>query len=200
MSGEEEQRAPGWRAVSEAMRRIHPGAPAPHHAATSRGEPRDTVVWAIDAYRGDGHWHLVTLGLTELWEKHSSDPDHSGWGFELTMKVPRDAAEDEPPGWAMNLLKVVGDSVFRTGQPLAEGSRLDIGAPVTGRLLSRLEALALTPDPDLPPITSPNGRVEFLLVVGITRGELEAMQSSSTAAVLAGIRADDPRLLTDPGR
>ena len=192
--------SPGWQAIEEAFRRVHGDHQHPRRLGTSFGEPRGTVVWAIDAYPAPSHWHLVTVGLTEPWEKHSEDRENSGWGFELTMKLPREAGDLEPPGWAVNLLKIVGDSVYRTGRPLAEGSRLDIGAPVTGRLISRLEALVLTPDTDVAPIQTPNGRVEFLQVVGITRAELEAMKASSTADVLEQVRAANPRLLTDPAR
>ena len=34
------------------------------------------------------HWHFVTFGLTDLGDKDSPDPDHSGYGFELTCRVP----------------------------------------------------------------------------------------------------------------
>lgn len=199
MPDDETQLAPGWQAIEDAFLRLHPGA-APVRTGTSGGEPRNSVVWAVDAYPGEDYWHLVTVGLSELWEKQSPNAAISGWGFELTMRVPRPAGDREPPGWAVNLVKVVGDSVYRTGKPLAEGSRLDIGAPITGRILSRLEALALTPDPMLPHLDTPNGRVEFLQVVGITRSELERMQVSSTAAVVEDLRAGNPSLLTDPMR
>lgn len=192
--------AAGWDAIEQAFQQLYPGQVTPRHYATGGSELPNSCVWGISAYAGPGSWHLVTLGLTELWAKQGADPAVSGWGFELTMKVPRDAGEDGPPAWAVKLLKVAGDSVYRTGKPLGEGSRLDIGAPITMPVISSLQALALTGDTDLPVIDTPNGRVEFLQVVGITRDELEEMQQSSTTAVLDRLRQANPTLLTDPAR
>ena len=197
---ETKEGAPGWDAIEAAFRRLYPGQDSPRYFGTSGGEPRNSCVWGVCAYQASGYWHLVTLGLSELWAKQSDLADTSGWGFELTMRLPRDDRETEPPGWAVKLLKVVGDSVYRSGKTLAEGSRLDIGAPITMPLISSLEALALTRDIELPILQTPNGRVEFLLVLGISRDELEQMQASSTDEVLDRLRVYNPLLLTDPGR
>lgn len=192
--------APGWDAIERALLAVYPGQASPAHFGTSHGELPNSCVWGISAYQGPGCWHLVTFGLSELWAKQGQNPAISGWGFELTMKVPRSDGDTAPPSWAVKLLKLVGDSVYRTGKPLAEGSRLDIGAPITMPLISSLQALALAPDPALGPIDTANGRVEFLLVVGITREEFEQMQASSTEEVLDGLRLTNPGLLTDPSR
>lgn len=40
------------------------------------------------------HWHLVTRGLSELDAKQSPDRSRSGWGFELTLRLP---LPDSPP-------------------------------------------------------------------------------------------------------
>ena len=197
---ETEEGAPGWDAIEAAFRGLYPAQAPPRYFGTSGGEPPNSCVWGVSAYRAPARWHLVTLGLSELWAKQSDQPDTSGWGFELTIRLPRGDRETEPPGWAVKLLKVVGDSVYRTGKPLAEGSRLDIGAPITMPLISNLEALALTRDSELPILQTPNGRVEFLLVLGIRRDQLEQMQASSTDEVLDRLQESNPHLLTDPGR
>ncbi|WP_371781765.1 suppressor of fused domain protein [Streptosporangium subroseum] len=51
-------------------------------------------------------------------------------GFELTMRVP--ATEEQPPIWALRLLHQLGRYVFSSGQPLADGHRMDPGGPITG--------------------------------------------------------------------
>ena len=197
---ETKEGAPGWDAIEAAFRRLYPGQDSPRYFGTSGGEPRNSCVWGVCAYQASGYWHLVTLGLSELWTKQGKQADTSGWGFELTIKVPCGKGDAEPAGWAGRLLKLVGDSVYRTGKPLAEGSRLDIGAPITMPVISTLQALALTRDRELPVLETPNGRVEFLQVVGITLGELEEMQASTTAEGLDLLRVSNPHLLTDPGR
>jgi suppressor of fused-like protein len=200
MVAENDDAAPGWDAIESAFRGLYPGQESPRHYGTGGSELPNSCVWGISAYEAPDHWHLVTFGLSELWAKEGDNPDVSGWGFELTMKVPREQGDEAPPSWAPKLLKIVGDSVYRTGKPLADGSRVDVGAPITMPVISSLQALALTPDPALSAIDTPNGRVEFLQVVGITRKELERMQATSTAAVLEELRAANPELLTDPSR
>ncbi|MGI8609351.1 MAG: suppressor of fused domain protein [Candidatus Dormibacteria bacterium] len=192
--------APGWDAIESAFRDLYPGQDSRRHFETHGSEPPNTCVWGVAAYEASGFWHLVTLGLTELWAKQGDDLEASGWGFELTLKVPRGEDEQDPPAWAVKLLKIVGDSVYRTGKPLAEGSRLDVGAPITMPILSSLQALALTRDPDLATLSTPNGRVDFLQVVGITSDEMEQMQATSTNEVLDQLALVNPLLLTDPGR
>ena len=192
--------APGWDAIEQAFLAVYPGQESPAHFGTSNGELPNSCIWGVSAYQGPAQWHLVTFGLSELWAKQGEDPAVSGWGFELTLKVPRAEGEPAPPPWATKLLKLVGDSVYRTGKPLAEGSRLDIGAPITMPVISSLLALALTGDATVPPVETPNGRVEFLQVVGITAAELERMKATSTSAVLEDLKQANPGLLTDPSR
>jgi hypothetical protein len=159
-------------------------------------------LYGLSAYRSGGHWLLVTFGMTELFGKDSDDPDVSGWGHELTMRVPRnrDDADDQPPPWTLRLLQQLVSHVFEAGTPFADGHRLDPGGPVTGADDTRLTALAFTADPELPPIDSPFGSATFLTVVGITGDELDRMKATSTAEVLRELRADSPLLVTDPSR
>jgi Suppressor of fused protein (SUFU) len=188
--------APGWDAIESAVARVHPGV-EPLHWETGI-LPDEDGVYGLSAYRADGVWLLVTFGLTELFAKVSDDPDFSGFGFELTLGVPGEAAE--PPGWARNLLIRLGSVVFSTGTVFEDGHRLDPGGPITGGADSRLTGLAFVTDPQLPAIDSPYGAASFLEVVGITAAELAEAQASSTAAVLQRLAQSSPLLVTDPHR
>ena len=44
-------------------------------------------IWKSE--HGIPHWHYVTYGFTELYEKKSEDPEVSGYGFELTFRLKR---------------------------------------------------------------------------------------------------------------
>src|SRR3712207_6048111 len=94
MSSEDDE-APGWEAIEAVFARLYPGQ-APRHWGTVMaqrvqfGGPE--ALDGVSAYAADEpapHWHWVTFGLTELYSKVGDDPDWSGWGFELTMRVPR---------------------------------------------------------------------------------------------------------------
>lgn len=63
-----------------------------------------------------------------------------------------------------------------SGTVFGQGHRLNAGAPITGQPDTGLQAVAMTLDPLLGAIDTPNGRVELLLLVGITLEELEAMK------------------------
>lgn len=189
--------APGWRAIEDAVCRIAPPQ-QPLHWGTDTLPGQDGI-YGLSAYRVDDHWLLVTFGLTDLFGKHADDdPDVSGWGFELTMRVP--AVEPRPPAWALRLLQQLGRYVFGTGRPFDGGHRMDPGGPITGTPDTRLTALAFTDDPRLGPIGTPHGSVRFLTVVGITADELARMKTTSTEQVLTELAATSPLLVTDVGR
>jgi len=173
------QDAPGWAAIDDALVRLYPRQ-VPHQFASQRAyEPdADSPLPAIAVYEGKApdHWHFVTYGLSELFEKTSADPDVSGFGFELTMRTPRGADETVPPTWPLRALQGLGRYVLATGQGLDTGHCADLGGSIAPGIESALTCLACVPDPLLRKIYTPFGSVLFLQVVGVTRDELEAMQ------------------------
>ncbi len=189
--------APGWDALHGALAAGGVDG-APLHWDTGNLPDQDGL-YALDAFARDGHWLLVTFGLSELFEMVSDDPAVSGWGFELTFRVPR-GDEDAPPPWARELLAKLGAYVFDQGKVFGDGHRLQPGGPITGRENTALEAVAFTTDPEVDGFDGPLGRVELLTVVGITDDELGRMQASSTRAVLDELRETSPLLVTDPAR
>jgi hypothetical protein len=193
LDDDDEDAAPGWDAIEAAVARIVP-AQDPLHWGTNTLPGQDGI-YGLSAYRVDQHWLLVTFGLTELFSKESDNPQISGFGFELTMRLP--AVEDQPPAWALRLLQQLGRYAFDSEHLLSSGDRMDPGGPITGAPDTRLTAVAFADDPQLTAIDTPHGAVRFLTVVGITPDELAEMKATSTAEVLAGL---SPLLITDPDR
>ncbi len=165
--------SPGWDAISEAMRSVH-GPQEPRHwgdvTARLLGPAR---IDGLSAYDAGDHWHFVTLGLSEIWEKETDDRAVSGLGFEYTMRVRRHSG-DEPPQWVIRLMSRLGETAL-AGHPFPVGHTLDPGGPLTGDEPSSLEAMCFIEDPTLPELQTPNGVVRFVQVVGITRSQLEAI-------------------------
>ncbi|MCR8853541.1 suppressor of fused domain protein [Lysinibacillus fusiformis] len=197
----EEVMAVGWDAIDEAVSQVH-GEQEPKHYGTmipySLGgeDPLD----GISAYKSETpipHWHFVTYGFSELYEKELENKDYSGYGFELTFRLVRSEDEEEPPAWALNLLQNMGRYVFNSGNVFRAGDYLDANGPICLDADTKLTALAFTHDPELAEIDTPNGKVEFIQMVGITEDELEAMQTWKTLGVLqAGIN-QIPSYITD---
>ncbi|WP_054955172.1 suppressor of fused domain protein [Paenibacillus dakarensis] len=194
----------GWDAIEEEVTKLY-GEQEPKHYGTAipymlgGQDPLD----GLSAYKAESpspHWHIVTFGFSELYEKELENPDYSGYGFELTFRVARQMDEEEPPAWALNLLQNMGRYVFNSGNVFASGDYLDANGPICLGADTQLTALAFIPDPELEPIHTPNGRVEFLQMVGITEDELEAMKTWNTRGVLEAGKAEIPGYITDLSR
>src|SRR5688572_2399549 len=125
--------APGWAAIDRALASVHSGR-VPHQFSSSNAyelESRNPLP-AIGVYEGTvpDHWHYVTYGLTELFEKSSPRPDVSGFGFELTLRLPRAPHEDMPPVWGLTLLQTVGHYVLAGGGALEPGDLIGLPTPL----------------------------------------------------------------------
>lgn len=170
------------------------------HRAPTPGPAFGGGVQGISAYRASDHWHYLTYGLSELYSKDSKDPDVSGFGYELTMRVMDAGAE--PPAWPFNLLEAIA-RVQRGGHDFRLGDRLDPGGPIDGAS-SALTTVAFTLDPELRRTDTVHGHVAFYQVVGVTEAEAAEMRSypgsEGTPIVLGRLAATNPLLVTDPRR
>jgi suppressor of fused-like protein len=180
---------PGASAIAAHVDLVDGGPPAHHVTLTKPGS-----VAAVSVYARDGHWHLVTYGLSELDEKVTDDRSVSGWGFELTFRLAR--RDDECPDWAVNLLANLAAYVFSGEHPFAAGHHLDLRGPIRLGDPTAVTAAALTLDPELGRLSGPYGAVEFLQVVGLTAEELELCRAWSTRAVMELLAESDPLLVT----
>lgn len=201
MSGEAE--APGWAAIDAALGRLYPRQ-VPHQFASQTAYELDTPspLPAIAVYEAVRplHWHFVTYGLSELFEKSSSDPEVSGFGFELTMRTPRAPDEATPPTWPLRALQGLGRYVLGRRQGLDTGHCADLGGSIAQGQDSALTCLACVPDPLLGKIGTPFGSLLFLQVVGVTSDELAAMQRLDHEGVVHLLSELDFHGITDPSR
>ncbi|WP_040979439.1 suppressor of fused domain protein [Oceanobacillus jeddahense] len=197
----EEVKATGWDAIDRTMEAIY-GEQEPKHYGTlvsyvlGGPDPLD----GISAYKSEtpeSHWHMVTYGFSEIYEKESDNPEVSGFGFELTFRLKRKEGEEEPPAWALNLLQNMGRYVFNSGNVFRNGDYMDANGPICLESNTKLTALAFMTDPELGTIETENGQVQFLQMIGITDGELEAMQTWNTLGVLSAGAAYMPGSITD---
>ncbi|MFP4975793.1 suppressor of fused domain protein [Paenibacillus sp. CN-4] len=199
-----EESSAGWDAIDAALEAVY-GSQEPKHYGTvipySLGGP--DPLNGISVYEVQTplpHWHFVTYGFTELYEKEFEDPDYSGYGFELTLRLLKAADEEEPPAWALNLLQNLGRYVFGSGNLFRSGDYMDANGPIRLESDTKLTALSFIEDPLLPPMDTPNGRVEFIQLVGITHDELEAMQLWNTLGLLRTLEEHLPLYITDLDR
>lgn len=199
--GKTDPEAPGWEAIDRRASMVYPGQTAhqytsrvPYDLDSSSPLPAVTVFEA----RGPDSWHLIGYGLSELFEKSSAIPDVSGFGIECTLRVPRSAADERPPEWAVRTIQAVGHYVLGRGKGFDSGHCIDLGGPLQPD--SQICGFACLPDPILGAIETVHGRVLFLRLVGLTSKELEIFYELELPAMVSCVTELNPQQITDLSR
>lgn len=203
MSEENQLSQAGFDAVSRALQRLYPGQQGLYYGAIipyalGGNDPLDGVeVWKSE--HGVPHWHYVTYGFTELYEKESDDPETSGYGFELTFRLRR-GDEEQPPVWPISLMQNLARYVFSSGNVFGPGHHMNANGPIALETDTRLTALGFRADPQLGELDTPNGRAVFLQAVGLTEDEMDAMMCWNGEKFLAALERQLPLCVTDLSR
>lgn len=180
---EEEAVTAGWDAITAEFERIYPGQTHPKHYGTiikwilGGNDPLD----GVSIYDGGDFWHFVSYGLTELYDKESDDPEVSGYGYELTLKLKKYPFEDEE-GELKNIigiLQMIARLTFTKGEIFLPNEFIYTGqtAGIDAHQKSNLTGFITVSDPSVNPIDTPNGRVEFLELIGMTDAELKTLST-----------------------
>lgn len=196
--------APGWDAIDEVLAKLYPTQQAQHYGTvlpySLGGNDPLTGISIYQSEAASTHHHLITFGFSDLFEKTTDDPEASGFGFELTLRLTGPFDPKSPPSWAMNFLQNLGRYVFETGNVFGPGHTMPLNGPICGDSATKIEAITFVEDPQLPPLDTPNGKVNFLQIVGLTLDELEAVERWNARAFCALRSQSDPFLLTDLDR
>jgi hypothetical protein len=208
---EEPISAPGWDAIDRWVGG-HFGTEIPHQFTSQTAYELDSpspipaiTVWQTKAPAG---WLYVSYGLSELFDKTSGDPSLSGFGFELSLRIPMPPGQNggsKPPLWPLRLLQSLGRHVLTTGNGFDSGHALDLGAPLVppnsdGPEDSSLTGLVCLPDPLLGKIETVHGSLLFLRLFGVTSAELAILSELELGDLVACIAELSPMAVTDPRR
>ncbi len=186
----EEAGTAGWDAIEAAFLKAYPGQDKPKHYATiikwilGGNDPLD----GISVYDGGDYWHFVSFGLTEIYDKETDDPDISGYGYELTLKLKKYDFEDEEAELRniCGILQMIARLTFTKGEIFRPYEYLYTGQQegIDARQKSSLTGFICVPDSTVPAINTPNGRVEFLELIGMTDAELKNLSDHASVAAL----------------
>jgi hypothetical protein len=146
------------------------------------------------------HWHYVTFGFSELYGKEQEDEELSGYGFELTFRLRTVPGATEAPRWVFSLLQNLARYVFKTGNVFRPGEWMTANGPIALDTDTRICSMAMTNDPELPALETPNGRLEFIQVVGLTLEEEYAAKQWSPQHLLDTLLPRMPLWITDLDR
>ena len=203
MSEENQLSQAGIDAISHAMQGLYPGQEGLFYGtiipyALGGNDPLDSVgIWKSE--RSAPHWHYVTYGFTELYEKENDNQSESGYGFELTFRLKR-GDEQQPPAWPVSLLQNLARYVFSSGNVFGSGHHMNANGPIALETDTQLTALGFRIDPELGELDSPNGRFTFLQVVGLTEDEMNAMMCWNGDKFLIELEKQIPLCITDLSR
>ena len=201
---EYEAHTEGFDAIAEKLRRLYPGQEGKYYGVLipymlGGNDPLDGVeIWQSE--QGIPHWHYVTYGFSELYEKKSAYLEESGYGFELTFRLKREAGETEPPVWPVNLLQNLARYVFSSGNVFADGHHMNCNGPVALESDTKLTALGFCRDSELGEMDTPNGHVTFLQAVAITHDEMKGMMCWSGSRFLELMAQYIPLCVADLSR
>lgn len=203
-----ENAAPGWDAIDSRLKEVY-GSQEPRHWATLHKailggpDPLD----GISAYQSDAggisHLHFCTYGYSELYyNEEAVGKDFSRFGFEMTFRLASPLPPTEEPNWALNLLQNLARYVFNSGKWFEEYHWIPANGPIRLESETDIVGLAFMLDPELLPIESPHGTVEFIQAFGITSAELASLKEKSRSCrqIIEEQRRLNPMLVTDLAR
>ncbi len=182
LNEEPEPPSPGWDAITQECGRAYPGQAEPKHFASlikwrfGGNGPLD----GISVYDGGAYWHLVTYGLSELYEKELDNPNISGYGMEFTFKLKKGCYENEDAELKnlCGILQSISRVTFTKGELFLPFEYVSTGQSegIDVRQLSQITGFFTLPDQELKAVQTPNGRVEFVCFVGACYQELLALR------------------------
>ena len=122
----------------------------------------------------------------------TDDPDSKSFG---------DAVALHEPFWAISLMQNLAKYVYKSKKWFEAYHFIPTNSPLRLNTDTKLVGVAFAPDPILGGIDTPNGRVEFLQMVGITQRELDWLHEDPTTGrverLIDMMREDNPLLITD---
>lgn len=188
-----------------------------HLAAAFPGQrpilvPSEGPLEKVVAHRAGDHWHYTSYGLTELDGKTWPDPNLSGWGHELVLRLagteagPTRGAGTEagltggPPAWPAAHFQHFAGYIAEVRRPFLPGDHLLARSLLENVLGGEFAAYLCLDDPLLGGFDGPNGRVELVQLLAIRDDELWAVRTGRLREVMHYLPQRWPTGVTVQGR
>lgn len=179
----EEFKTSGWDAITAELERVYVGQTNPKHYGTlikwrlGGDDPLD----GISIYDAGDHWHFVTFGMTELYDKESENKEFSGYGYEMTLKLIKGcyANEEGEIKCICGILQTLARLTFTQNEIFGPYEYIYTGQTtgIDADQKSKLTGFICAPDSTLNTIDTPHGKVEFLEFIGMTDAELKTLNT-----------------------
>lgn len=152
----------------------------------------------FEVYDVGEFWHYISFGMTELYEKESSNNDFSGWGYEYSFKLKK-GIESEPPLWVITPLQKLARYVFNQSMPFGEAHYINFGKPIEFDLNKNLNSFIFSFDPIVGVIHTPTGSLNMLEIFCISQKDIDYCFSDENASckLVDVIRKVNPEFIND---
>jgi len=170
----------GWDAITAAFDKLYPGQDNPRHFGClipwRLGGP--DPLQGVSAYDGGDCFHFVTYGLSDLYEKEGKDPEYSGFGLEFTLKLRKEGMGDElqEQQCIVRIFNDLARLTFEKGEQFFPDEYIYTGQ-TTGVDVNQKSKITgfVTALDEAGTIDTPNGKVDFVKLIGATDAELRAI-------------------------
>jgi len=197
-----EDDAPGWLAIDEALKALYPDQEPKHYASAIKymmGGPDPLDGASIyDSHKQTFHRHVVSYGMSELYySPEKAGGDFNGWGFEFTFRL-KSKEGDEDPVWVVSLMNSLARYVFESGNWFDSYHYVPANGPIRLGYSTEMVGIVFIIDPELGTIATPHGELTFLQMVGVTAAQLERLTKSGEAEkLIEEMRVNNPLLITE---
>lgn len=171
----------GWNAIIKKCEEVYPNQKDPKcYGPIIRWVfGGDAPLDSIRIYDGGDYWHFVTMGLSDLYKKESPNKEISGYGWEYTLKLKKGGYEDEEleiKNICANL-QILAKTTFREGEIFNTFEYIYTGQTegMDSKGISQITGFITVPDFKFKEIDTPNGKVKFIELIGVTNSELQAI-------------------------
>ena len=178
----------GWDSITQAFQGLYPSQTEPVHYAPmisyrmGGNDPLD----GISIYDGGSFYHFVTYGFSELYEKESNQPEYSGFGFELTMKVAKEGIRkrEREQKNICGILQTIARMSFENGDIFMPGEYIYTGqsSGIDADGTSQITGFITMEDP-LGTIKTPNGTSTVCTACGGNRCRIENADREGTDSI-----------------
>jgi suppressor of fused len=146
------------------------------------------------------HWHYVSFGFSDLYSVLNNQPNVSGYGFELTMRLERNSEEKTAPYWPVAAMTDLAQYVFSSGIVLNEFETVNLSFRIRNLANFNVTGAVLVPDPELGVLETETGQISMLQLYAITADEHRVLERWQSRNFVQLISKSNPLLITNPFR
>jgi len=201
-----EDEAVGWLSIDELTEKLYPNQKPKHYGTLLKyslgGEDPLDGISIYKSKKQNDHYHFVSYGMSNLYyDLENCEEEFSGWGFEFTFRLLPFNEDNGEPKWVISLMQNLAKYVFNSKKWFEEYHCISLNGPIKLNTKTNITAIAFVEDPEMRTMSTPNGNVQFLQIVGITTEEYMQLKQNPKAAetkmLLDRLKRGNPLLITD---